>query len=83
METATLYVSESCRVCDGAATLLKRLARTWGFGYTVVSTDQTPCPSVPAVPAVAFRGVLYVGARWPQRLRLALSDPAALQVGAA
>jgi len=71
----TLYTSEGCYLCDGAFDNLRKIAWEFGVDYETITIDiNSPDSPVPAVPAVCFRGALYIGSNWPKRLRIALLD---------
>lgn len=74
MKRLILYVSESCRYCEGAHATTKRLAVEYGVPYNVLSVDEHQDLKVPAVPALLYDGILYVGLNFERRLRLALES---------
>lgn len=80
-EKLILYVSEHCAWCDGAYLTVKSLAQEFSLPFEIISIDQTPIEGLPAVPAVYYQGVLYVGHRFAQRLWIALEHPMDLSVG--
>lgn len=70
-----LYVSEHCAYCETASHEVRQLSQEFGVPYTIVSIYQHPVQNLPAVPAVYYQGVLFVGHRFAQRLRAALVSP--------